>query len=106
MRLRLTFLPFYLVVFISLTSFAYKSVAASSVVTDSSTSNSSFSMPLWFEDFKKTATPRQMYQFLQAMPKGADLHHHLSGSGFSEWWYELGADPTKKWWLYLLYPGE
>ncbi|WOI36148.1 adenosine deaminase [Alteromonas sp. CI.11.F.A3] len=95
MRLRLTFLPFYLVVFISLSSFAYKSVAASSAVADSSPSNSSFSMPLWFEDFKKTASPRQMYQFLHAMPKGGDLHHHLSGSGFSEWWYELGSDPTK-----------
>ena len=90
MRLRLTILPFYLVLFISLTSLAYKSVAASSAVADSS-----FSMSLWFENFKKTATPRQMYQFLQAMPKGGELHHHLSGSGFSEWWYELGADPTK-----------
>ena len=106
MRLRLTFLPFYLVVFISLTSFAYKSVAASSAVANSSFStpeftstsfsaSSSFSMPLWFEGFKKTATPQQMYQFLHAMPKGGDLHHHLSGSGFSEWWYELAADPTK-----------
>lgn len=106
MRLRLTFLPFYLVVFISLTSFAYKSVAASSAVANSSFStpeftptsfsaSSSFSMPLWFEGFKKTATPQQMYQFLQVMPKGGDLHHHLSGSGFSEWWYELAADPTK-----------
>ncbi|MDO6539799.1 adenosine deaminase [Alteromonas stellipolaris] len=90
MRLRLTILPFYLVLFISLTSLAYKSVAASNAVADSS-----FSMSLWFENFKKTATPRQMYQFLQAMPKGGELHHHLSGSGFSEWWYELGADPTQ-----------
>ena len=80
MRLRLTFLPFYLVVFISLTSFAYKSVAAPSAVANSSSSTSTpFSMPLWFEGFKKTATPRQMYQFLHAMPKGGDLHHHLCG---------------------------
>lgn len=66
MCLRLTFLPFYLVVFISLTSFAYKSVAASSAVANSSFStpeftstsfsaSSSFSMPLWFEGFKKNS---------------------------------------------------
>ncbi|CAD5280763.1 Adenosine deaminase [Alteromonas sp. 38] len=94
MRLRLTLLSFPLVVFICLTSVAIKSAATPSSVASSSTS-SFFSMPLWFESFKQTATPRQMYQFLQAMPKGGDLHHHLSGSGFSEWWYELAADPTK-----------
>lgn len=46
----------------------------------------------WFEDFKKSATPEEMYQFLYAMPKGGDLHNHLSGAGLSEWWYALAVD--------------
>jgi len=54
-----------------------------------------FSMSSWFRDFKQSATPHQMYQFLHALPKGGDLHHHLSGSSFSEWWYELASDPSR-----------
>jgi adenosine deaminase CECR1 len=46
----------------------------------------------WFENFKKTATPEQLYRFLYALPKGGDLHNHLTGSNFSEWWYELATD--------------
>lgn len=46
----------------------------------------------WFEDFKRTASPKQLYTFLYAMPKGGDLHHHLTGSNFSEWWYEAATD--------------
>ena len=46
----------------------------------------------WFEDFKKNATDLELYQFLYALPKGGDLHNHLSGSNFSEWWYELAVD--------------
>ncbi len=43
----------------------------------------------WFEDFKTEATNEQLHQFLYEMPKGGDLHHHMSGSGFSEWWFDL-----------------
>ncbi|WP_245929214.1 adenosine deaminase [Agarilytica rhodophyticola] len=43
----------------------------------------------WFEDFKSKATDEQLYKFLYAMPKGGDLHNHLSGAGFPRWWYEL-----------------
>ncbi|MFN0068497.1 MAG: adenosine deaminase [Limisphaerales bacterium] len=32
-----------------------------------------------FEVFKTNATPAQLYRFLYAMPKGADLHHHGAG---------------------------
>ncbi len=46
----------------------------------------------WFESFKKSATDFELYQFLYALPKGADLHNHLSGSNFSEWWYELALN--------------
>ena len=39
----------------------------------------------WFTEFKQTATPQQLYNFLYLLPKGGDLHHHLGGSNFSEW---------------------
>lgn len=43
----------------------------------------------WFERFKAEASDRELYAFLYAMPKGGDLHNHMSGSGLPEWWYEL-----------------
>ena len=43
----------------------------------------------WFETFKDDASPAELHQFLYAMPKGGDLHLHLSGSVLSEWVYEL-----------------
>lgn len=41
----------------------------------------------WFEKLKAEATPEQLYRFLYALPKGGDLHNHLSGAGLSEWWW-------------------
>lgn len=41
----------------------------------------------WFEDFKSSASPAQLHQFLYLMPKGGDLHLHLGGSVFAEWYY-------------------
>lgn len=49
----------------------------------------------WFETFKANATDRQLYHFLYALPKGGDLHNHLTGSNFVNWWYELATDETK-----------
>lgn len=46
----------------------------------------------WFEKFKDEATAEQLYNFLYLLPKGGDLHHHLSGSNFSQWWYDLAVD--------------
>ena len=46
-----------------------------------------------FTEFKETATPQQLYNFLYMLPKGGDLHNHLGGSNFSEWWYELATQP-------------
>ena len=43
----------------------------------------------WFENLKLDASDESLYQLLYEMPKGGDLHQHMSGSGFSEWWYEL-----------------
>lgn len=46
-------------------------------------------MPAWFEAFKASASDDQLYRFLYAMPKGGDLHNHLSGSIRSEWFFDL-----------------
>lgn len=45
----------------------------------------------WFEAFKASATPAELHRFLYAMPKGGDLHLHLGGSVFSEWYLELAV---------------
>ncbi|WP_250460332.1 adenosine deaminase family protein [Microbulbifer litoralis] len=46
----------------------------------------------WFEEFKAGADDRDLYRFLYALPKGGDLHNHMTGSNFSEWWYQLATD--------------
>jgi adenosine deaminase CECR1 len=42
----------------------------------------------WFEEVKASATPEQLYRFLYAMPKGGDLHNHLTGAVRSEWFWD------------------
>jgi adenosine deaminase CECR1 len=39
----------------------------------------------WFNTQKQQDT---LYSVLRRMPKGGDLHNHLSGSGHPEWWFE------------------
>jgi adenosine deaminase CECR1 len=48
--------------------------------------------PHWFDVFKQQASNSTLYDFLYALPKGGDLHHHLGGSGFSPWWFELAIN--------------
>lgn len=55
----------------------------------------SLSTDHWFESFKATASDKQLYAFLYAMPKGGDLHNHLSGSGYAQWWFELATNSYK-----------
>ncbi|MEO0437832.1 MAG: adenosine deaminase [Pseudomonadota bacterium] len=43
----------------------------------------------WFEVFKERASDEELYRFLYAMPKGGDLHNHVSGSILSEWFYDM-----------------
>ena len=43
----------------------------------------------WFERFKAEATDGALHRFLYAMPKGGDLHLHLTGSALSEWLHEI-----------------
>lgn len=54
----------------------------------------------WFEKFKAEATPEQLYRFLYALPKGGDLHNHLTGAGRSEWWWEAALAQQGKGYVY------
>ncbi len=42
----------------------------------------------WFDDLKAEGNAEDLYRVLYYMPKGGDLHNHLSGAAFSEWWYD------------------
>ena len=42
----------------------------------------------WFDDLKAQGIADDLYRVLYHMPKGGDLHNHLSGAVFPEWWYE------------------
>ena len=42
----------------------------------------------WFDDIKAQGNAENLYRVLYHMPKGGDLHNHLSGAVFPEWWYE------------------
>ena len=42
----------------------------------------------WFEDFRRSASDAELHQMLYEMPKGGDLHHHLTGSVLPAWWYD------------------
>lgn len=54
----------------------------------------------WFELFKDEASPEELYRFLYNMPKGGDLHNHLSGAGLPVWWYELALEASNKGYQY------
>ena len=48
-----------------------------------------------FERIKATATKDQLYAFLYAMPKGGDLHHHLTLAPLPEEWWEAATAPGR-----------
>jgi adenosine deaminase CECR1 len=55
----------------------------------------------WFEAFKARADDVALYRFLYAMPKGGDLHHHLSGGAFPEWYWDLALAGEAQGYRYL-----
>lgn len=57
-------------------------------------------MESWFEDFKQHASDEELYRLLYAMPKGGDLHNHLSGSLRTEWFLELALQQEKRGYQY------
>ncbi len=42
----------------------------------------------WFDELKAVGNAQDLYRILYYMPKGGDLHNHLSGAAFPEWWYD------------------
>ncbi len=54
----------------------------------------------WFEAFKATATPQQLYSFLYALPKGGDLHNHLTGAVRSEWYWDAAIASAARGYTY------
>ncbi len=50
----------------------------------------------WFEHLKKNGSAEDLYRTLYYMPKGGDLHNHLAGAAFSEWWYDLAFQQKKR----------
>lgn len=73
---------------------AAASVEASAVDTPALSDNR------WFEEVKKTATAEQLYTFLYAMPKGGDLHNHLTGAARSEWMWDAALAQEKHGYTY------
>lgn len=58
------------------------------------------SAQVWFEEFKQVATDEELYRFLYAMPKGGDLHSHMSGSARTEWFYEWALAQEERGYVY------
>jgi adenosine deaminase CECR1 len=54
----------------------------------------------WFEELKQSGDDLKLYRVLHYMPKGGDLHNHLSGSNYSEWMYELALEQRDRGYLY------
>lgn len=48
-----------------------------------------------FERIKKTATKQQLYAFLYAMPKGGELHHHMTLAPLPEEWWTAATAPGR-----------
>jgi adenosine deaminase CECR1 len=67
--------------------------AAGAVAADGQAGAVSAGLPAppvpWFDAFRERATDAELHAFLWALPKGGDLHAHLTGSGRSEWLLEL-----------------
>ena len=57
---------------------------------NNTTRNSEFTTARYFESIRKS--PPQMLAFLRKMPKGADLHNHLSGAVYAETYIQWAAD--------------
>lgn len=76
--------------------FAYVIAALSCIgVTNAAVPPASENVSQWFEAFRDEATDDELYRFLYAMPKGGDLHNHLSGSVLGDWMFELAMDQAR-----------
>src|SRR3954463_3072191 len=51
--------------------------------------------PRW-EEIKHAAKPAELYTVLYGLPKGGDLHNHMTGAFLPEQWYRAATDPNLK----------
>lgn len=54
----------------------------------------------WFEQFKDTATDDQLLRLMTALPKGGDLHNHITGAVHSEWFWDLALAARERGYRY------
>ena len=54
----------------------------------------------WFEEVKRSGNDEDLYRVLYHMPKGGDLHNHLSGSNYSEWMWDLALKEQERGYQY------
>ena len=54
----------------------------------------------WFEDIRDSGNDEDLYRTLYYMPKGGDLHNHLSGSNYSEWMWDLALKEQERGYQY------
>jgi len=72
-------------------------LAATAILANDSLANDN-----WFETLKDNATDQELHRFLYAMPKGGDLHNHLTGAIHPEWFHELALAQRKRGYQYLV----
>ena len=75
-------------------------LAATTFCSLLSASTAALALDAWFKEFKTTADDRTLHKFLHALPKGGDLHIHLSGSVHPEWLLQLALDAEADGWRY------
>ena len=54
----------------------------------------------WFDDLRTRGSAEDLYKILYYMPKGGDLHNHLTGAAYSEGWYELALAQKERGYQY------
>lgn len=47
-----------------------------------------------FADLWRSLSPHEQYQLMLHVPKGGDIHNHLSGTGDPQWWLDFGSNET------------
>src|ERR1700721_4169595 len=70
---------------------ASSAIAQKPAVTSPSNSSAAENRTAHALDLART-DPLNLYAFLVRMPKGADLHNHLSGAIYAESWIRAGAE--------------
>ncbi len=82
---------FYSIILALLLIAVSSAIAQKSAATSPSTSSSPETRTARALDLART-DPLNLYAFLVRMPKGADLHNHLSGAVYAESWIRAAAD--------------